>query len=198
MRVVILGAGGFGTEVLDAALAAGLDVRAFAEPTAGGDIDGTPVVDEASALAGSDALVIGIADPAVRRRVADAAARATWISVVHPGAGLGTNVGIADGAVVLSHAYLSRNVALAEHAQVHYGATIGHDTTIGACSTVLPGANVAGRVSVGAGVLVGSGAVILQGLRIGDGATVGAGAVVTKDVASGQTVVGVPARPMVR
>ncbi len=42
---------------------------------------------------------------------------------------------------------------------------------------------------------LGAGAVILGGATIGEGAMVGAGAVVTRDVAPGETVVGVPARP---
>ena len=41
---------------------------------------------------------------------------------------------------------------------------------------------------------IGSGAVILGGVRIGAEALVGAGAVVTRDVPSGSTVAGVPAR----
>ena len=44
------------------------------------------------------------------------------------------------------------------------------------------------------GAAIGSGAVILAGLRIGAEALVGAGAVVTRDVASGTTVAGNPAR----
>jgi len=46
------------------------------------------------------------------------------------------------------------------------------------------------------GASIGSGAVILGGVRIGAGALVGAGAVVTRDVAPGETAVGVPARPV--
>ena len=46
------------------------------------------------------------------------------------------------------------------------------------------------------GATIGSGATILGGVRIGAGAMVGAGAVVTKDVASGATVVGNPARQL--
>lgn len=48
-------------------------------------------------------------------------------------------------------------------------------------------------VVIGRNVWIGSHAVILPGITIGDGAIVGAGAVVTRDVAPGETVVGVPA-----
>ncbi|MEM7025050.1 MAG: sugar O-acetyltransferase, partial [Pseudomonadota bacterium] len=50
-------------------------------------------------------------------------------------------------------------------------------------------------VEIGTNVWIGGGAIILAGIRIGDDAIVGAGAVVTKDVATGSTVVGNPARP---
>jgi UDP-2-acetamido-3-amino-2,3-dideoxy-glucuronate N-acetyltransferase len=43
---------------------------------------------------------------------------------------------------------------------------------------------------------IGSGAVILGGLTVGTDTLVGAGAVVTKDVESGATVAGNPARPL--
>jgi acetyltransferase-like isoleucine patch superfamily enzyme len=41
---------------------------------------------------------------------------------------------------------------------------------------------------------LGSGVIVLGGIRIGAGALIGAGAVVTRDVPSGTTVTGVPAR----
>ena len=49
---------------------------------------------------------------------------------------------------------------------------------------------------VGRGATIGSGAVILGGVRIGERAFVGAGAVVTRDVAPGETVIGLPARAL--
>lgn len=53
-----------------------------------------------------------------------------------------------------------------------------------------------GPITVGSSVFIGQGAIVMGGVTIGDGATVGANAIVTRDVAPGQTVVGIPARPL--
>jgi acetyltransferase-like isoleucine patch superfamily enzyme len=52
-----------------------------------------------------------------------------------------------------------------------------------------------GPIRIGDDVFLGQRSVVLGGVTIGDGATVGAHSVVIRDVAPGQTVVGVPARP---
>ena len=48
--------------------------------------------------------------------------------------------------------------------------------------------------TIGNGVYIGAGAKIIGKVSVGDGARIGANAVVTKDVPSGYTAVGVPAR----
>jgi serine acetyltransferase len=47
-------------------------------------------------------------------------------------------------------------------------------------------------------VLVGTGAQVLQNLKIGENAIIGAGAVVSKNVEPMTTVVGIPAKPLIR
>jgi len=54
------------------------------------------------------------------------------------------------------------------------------------------------RPDVGDNVVVGAGAKILGGIRIGDNATVGANSVVVDSVEAGSTVVGIPARSMLK
>jgi bifunctional UDP-N-acetylglucosamine pyrophosphorylase/glucosamine-1-phosphate N-acetyltransferase len=76
--------------------------------------------------------------------------------------------------------------------------TVGADTNVGAGTIT---ANFDGknkhRTVIGRKVKVGSGTVFVAPVTVGDGAVTGAGAVVTRGtrVKSGETVVGVPARP---
>ena len=49
-------------------------------------------------------------------------------------------------------------------------------------------------VRIGRNVWIGGGAILLPGVTVGDDAIIGAGSVVTRDVPSGATVIGAPAR----
>lgn len=53
-------------------------------------------------------------------------------------------------------------------------------------------------VTIGSNVWIGSGALILPGVSVGDDAIIGAGSVVTRNVPSGATVAGNPARRLER
>ncbi len=76
---------------------------------------------------------------------------------------------------------------------IHPGAIIGpncllfQQVTIGAIDGAIP--KLGGHVDVGAG------AKILGGVTLGNHTIIGANAVVIRDVADGQTVVGIPAKP---
>ena len=137
--------------------------------------------------------VIAIGDPSVRRRLADQIDGRPG-SLVHPSAVLGKRVDYGDGTIICAGSILTTNVELGNHVHVNLGCTIGHDCLLRDYVTLSPGVHLSGRVAVGEGVEIGTGAVVLPDLCIGSGARVGAGAVVTKNVPSGVTVVGVPAR----
>ena len=76
-------------------------------------------------------------------------------------------------------------------------ASIGERTNIGAGTVTV---NFDGvdkhRTEIGADAFIGSDTMLIAPLTVGDGAVTGAGSVVTKNVPSGDKVVGVPARSM--
>jgi sugar O-acyltransferase (sialic acid O-acetyltransferase NeuD family) len=194
----IAGAGGFGRETLDVALALGVEVAGFLDDyRAGATVRGLPVFAPAAAPEGAT-YVVAIADPSSRRRlVAVLEGRGlTAATLVHPRATIAPETTVAPGCVVLAGAYVSSSVVLGSHVQVNYNATVGHDALLDAYTTVFPGGTISGAVHLGEGATVGANAVVLQGRTVGTGAFVGAGAVVTRDVAAGEVVAGVPARKL--
>jgi bifunctional UDP-N-acetylglucosamine pyrophosphorylase/glucosamine-1-phosphate N-acetyltransferase len=107
------------------------------------------------------------------------------------------------GAYMGNFAEASRSRIGANTKQGHFSfvgdATIGYDVNIGAGTIT---ANYDGKykhkTTLGNNVFTGSGTVLRAPVTMGDNSKTGAGAVVTNDVEPGETVVGVPARPIKR
>ena len=107
-------------------------------------------------------------------------------------------LGIADGACVLGNAIVGVDVEIGEGTLVNLAAVVAHDAKVGDYCDIAPGAKILGRAVIGDLTEIGANAVVLPGVKVGPGCRVGAGAVVNRDVASGLTVVGTPAKPVTR
>lgn len=113
------------------------------------------------------------------------------------------NVQIGEGAILSPFVTLTSNIRIGKHFQANLYSYVEHDCIIGDYVTFAPGVKCNGNVVIEDHAYIGTGAIIKQGepsrpLVIGRGALVGMGAVVTKSVAPGVTVVGNPARPIVK
>lgn len=204
--LVIVGAGGHGREVLGV-------VHRTAKYDFAGFIDDGCVDSEvlsrvgARHLGGVDAMrsvsdlgyVIGIGS-GLARRILASQIPGSWFApnLVDPSATFYGDVRLSTGCVIFTGATVTTNISVGAHTHVGRGAAIGHDCEIGDFVTIMPLASVSGGVVIGDCATVGAGAVIRQGQSIGANSFVGAGAVVVCDVPEGVTVVGNPARPIVR
>lgn len=111
------------------------------------------------------------------------------------------NAHVGSRCKISSHTFICEGVTIEDEVFVGHGVMFINDprpraTSEGQLQTESDWVVVPTRVCRGASI--GSGATILCGITIGEKAMVGAGAVVTRDVAPGETVVGVPARVVLR
>lgn len=215
-RIAIIGAGGFARELawlIEEVSAStedpardGYEVAGFlvSDPTRQGPHD-SAVLGDFSWLAENkvDGLAMGIGTPAARVRLADELKARfpdiPWPAFVHPTVKWQRQtMQVEEGVIVCAGTIATVNVHFEPFCMVNLSCTIGHESVIGRGSVLNPTVNISGGVELGEGVLVGTGAQVLQYLKVGSGATIGAGAVVNKDVAPGATMVGIPARELVR
>ncbi|MCV6636134.1 serine O-acetyltransferase [Candidatus Albibeggiatoa sp. nov. NOAA] len=105
-----------------------------------------------------------------------------WLTGVeiHPGATIGERFFIDHG----------MGIVIGETAEIGDDCTLYHGVTLGGTSWQ----KGKRHPTLGKDVVVGAGAKVLGPVHIGDGARIGSNAVVVKDVPSGATVVGIPAR----
>lgn len=205
-RLLIVGAGGFGREVLSWARDAqsaqgGWQIAGFLDtnPKAlegfpcPAEILGDPLTYQPG---DDDLLVCAIGDPATKLQVCrDLQARGgRFPTLIHPTAVIGGDCRIGEGSLLCPGAVITANVTLGDFVMLNVYATVGHDAVIGAGCTLSAHTDVTGNARLGEGVFLGSHAVVLPGAQVGDYAVVGAGSVVLRNVRARTTVVGVPAK----
>lgn len=120
------------------------------------------------------------------------------INAIHPRAVVSASVRMGDGVMIAANATLNPLVELGRGVICNTSSSIDHECIIGDFTHIAPNAVLCGNVQVGRNSFIGANSVIRQGVIIGNNVTIGAGTVVVKDVADGITVVGNPARTLVK
>lgn len=113
------------------------------------------------------------------------------------------NVQIGDGAILCAYTFMGSDVKIGEQFHANIYSYVAHDCVIGNYVTFGPNVSCNGNVHIDDHAYIGTGAILRQGtpdrpLRIGKGAVVGMGAIVLNDVPDGVTVVGNPAKPLLK
>lgn len=211
----VYGASGFGREVMPLARAqisatgTSLDRLVFIDDKPSPEpLNGHCVYSYAEFLAipaSKRHVVIAIANSVVRESIAERLEQ----DGVTPWTVAATNVVVMDdvligeGAALSPFVTLTSNIRIGRHFHANLYGYVAHDCIIGDFVTFAPSVKCSGNVVIEDHAYIGTGAVIKQGrpgtpLVIGQGAVVGMGAVVTKSVPPNVTVVGNPARVLVK
>lgn len=207
MTLAIFGPGGFGRELV--AIATDICFVSDDPAQVGTSIFDVEVIDLSELVRRAQhtdmSAVVAVANGAQRRAIFDRL-EAEGIRHGHAQAAsaiVGAGVTIGPGAILCANTMVTASVSIGKGFHSNYYSYVAHDCTIGDFVTLAPRVGINGNVVIEDDAYIGAGAILRQGkpgkpLRIGAGAVVGMGAVVTKDVAPGTTVIGNPARLLVR
>lgn len=203
--LLIVGAGGHGLVVADAAERSGRWREIFF-------LDDHPdkhhcgtweVVGTLSALAGFPPdrfqVAVAIGHNATRCRVLQGLVAGDYRTppIIHPAAVVSDSATVGEGSVVFAGAILNALAVIGVGCILNTACTVDHECVIQRGVHISPGAHLAGGVTVGELSWIGMGVSIIQGRLLGRDVVVGAGSVVLHDLPDGSRVVGVPARPIV-
>jgi sugar O-acyltransferase (sialic acid O-acetyltransferase NeuD family) len=206
-RLLIIGAGGFGREVLQ--WAQDIQSQTDVDWEVGGFLDGN-----ANALSGfkidvpvvgdpvtympkpTDCLVCAIGEPATRLRICRKlqSRGAEFVTLIHPTAYLGARCDIGVGSILCPGVVVTVDVSIGDFSILNLNVGIGHDVRIGHGCTINSFCDITGAATLGDRVFLGSHAVITPAAKVGDDAKVGAGSVVVRRVRANTTVMGPTAK----
>ena len=207
--LIVVGAGGFGREVLQyardaAAAGAALRVRGFLDDRPGA-LDGFGLdVGVLGPIAqyrprSGEACVVALGDPAARHDVVARlrAAGAEFATLVHPRAYVAPSAALGEGTVVAPFACICPHARLGAHVAVNVSANVGHDAVVEDFAVLSPFSVLNGFAVLGAGGFLGTHATISVQRRVGAWSKASAGTVVFRDVEPGSLVAGNPPKARV-
>lgn len=204
-RILIVGAGGFGREVLNWARDAWPDHRDLVAgflaadcPLGNESLLQLPILGSPSdygPVAG-DGFLLAIGIPGVRRLVAEAleSRGATFLTLVHPSAIVATTAALGTGTVVCPYAVVSDRARVGHCALMNYHSSLGHDASAGDFTVLSPYATLGGNAHVRDDVFMGLHATVGPGRTIGSRSKISANSCALTDVPTDSIVYGSPGR----
>lgn len=203
-KLLILGAGGHGKVVADAAICQG----EYKEICFLDDGVNVSVQNSYGKIIGcfSDSYEMKGVFSEVAVAIGDNKLRLEWINnlinfgynlpvIIHPSAAVSTTVKISEGTVVMANAVINPDSYVGKGCIINTASSVDHDCSLKEGVHISPGAHLAGNVSIGRLSWVGTNASIIPNCYIEEDVIIAAGAVVIKDInKKGATVMGIPAQ----
>lgn len=199
-KLIILGAGGHGSVVADAARKSGYSQIAFLDDANISSCLGYPVVGKIADAGKYPGCVFFVALGNARTRQAVSeellSIGAELVNVIHPTAVIAAGVTLGKGVLLAAGSIVNPNVTIGNGVIINTAASVDHDCVVGEYCHISVGARLAGNVRVEDHTWIGIGAVVSNGISVCANCMIGAGATVVKNLTESGTYVGTPARLM--
>jgi sugar O-acyltransferase (sialic acid O-acetyltransferase NeuD family) len=184
--LLVIGAGGHGKAVAEAALLSGEWQRiAFVDDRWPGlrETFGWPVVADVAGLAGAQALVggaiVAVGNNVVREQLVKAihSAGLPLVTVMHPRACVSASAVIGAGTAIMALAMVGVDAVIGEGTIVNANATVDHDAILGDFAHLGVGVQLAGGVKIGARAWLQAGCSAGYQVMVGEGVVFAPGSV---------------------
>ena len=209
LKLIVIGGGELGRVVIDAARESGkwnvigfIDPRPCEETISRLNIERLGS-DDAIAKFPDAKLVLGVGSIRVTevrqnvvRDLAQPASR--WASIIHPAAIVSPSAEIAEGVLILAGAIVATGANIGRHSIVNSGVIVDHDVNVGEFVHIATKAAIGGGATIEAGAYIGMGASIREHITVTRNTLVGMGAAVVSEFPPESTLVGIPAKTLVR
>jgi len=208
--IVLVGAGGFGREVLWQINQLNDDTKQYnvlgfideAIELQGEMINGFPVLGNSQWLLNYPkeiGVMICIGNSKVRKEAYNKIKKNSNIifpTIIAKDVQCSDSVRFGQGCIICLSTIFTVNITVGDFVITNLDCTVGHDAVLDDFVTLYPSVNVSGNVKIESGVEIGTGTNIIQGKVIGENSVIGAGSVVVKDIPENCTAVGAPAVPI--
>jgi sugar O-acyltransferase (sialic acid O-acetyltransferase NeuD family) len=204
-RLVIVGAGGFGREVLqwandinnvkkkwNSVVFVDDEVRDLKELSIENEVVSS--IEEYNCNQ-NDEIICAIGNPDIKVEIYKKFVNmgCNIATLKHPSSTIGDSVVLGKGVIICPNVVITTNVVIEDYVAINCNTTIGHDVSIGIGSTLSSQCDLMGYVKIGNCVFIGSGARIIPNVEVGDNSIIGAGSVVIRRIKKDSKVFGNPA-----
>lgn len=207
-NLYIIGAGGFGREVLAAAkeiethqtewkVKGFLNSAAYMDALDGLDTSGYIICEslEEHVITKDNVYVFAMADVKAKERICNEMVQkgARFVNLIHPSAIVANTANVGVGLIMFPFSSISVNTNIGDFVTINSHSDVSHDVNVGDYCTIGPRCSVLGHSTLKKGVTLGGSVNIHPNVEIGEYAIVGIGSVVISKVKNNTTVFGNPA-----
>ena len=172
------------------------DVKKIGTEIYGAKVLGNVASIDEHILAYGIAVVIGIANPSTKRRIADSLEhkKLFFPNFIGENVWMSENTTLGKGLIIYPGTSINYGASIEDFSIINMNCAIGHNCQIGKFSTLASGVNLGGFTNVGQETDIGIGATTIQGVKIGNNVEVCGQTMVVKSINSREVVGGNPAR----